>query len=149
MITLAAAEQLYDALYQWNRVGSITVDSTNLDFFKDLSSSIETGTYKSSSSTYKDLTSAVKTYADGYVSIVEKHTPSNGGLAEQFGRDNGTALSAGDLTWSYAAFLSCNARRNGKIPASWGESNAKSIPSACSSASVEGYVAQSQAFPMY
>jgi glucoamylase len=138
LATLAAAEQLYDALYQWNKVGSLTVDEMNHAFFKDLSSSAKIGTYKSSSSTYNDLTSAVKTYADGYVAVVEKYTPANGALAEQISRSNGTGVSAGDLTWSYAAFLSCIARRNGTVPAPWGEPNAKSVPSVCSPASVVG-----------
>lgn len=119
-------------------MGSITVDLTNLAFFKDLSSTIKTGTYKSSSSTYTELTAAVKAYADSYVAMVEKYTPSNGALAEQYSRENGTAVSAGDLTWSYAAFLSCAARRNGTMPASWGEPNARIVPAVCSSTSVVG-----------
>jgi hypothetical protein len=41
--TLAAAEQLYDALYTWNKQGYITVTSTSLAFFKDLSSSVTAG----------------------------------------------------------------------------------------------------------
>lgn len=41
--TLAAAEQLYDALYTWNKQGYITVTSTSLAFFKDFSSSITAG----------------------------------------------------------------------------------------------------------
>jgi hypothetical protein len=41
--TLAAAEQLYDALYTWNKQGYITVTSTSLAFFKDFSSSVTAG----------------------------------------------------------------------------------------------------------
>lgn len=67
--TLAAAEQLYDALYTWNKQGSITVTATSLAFFEDLSSSVTAGTYASTSSTYTTLYNAVKTYADGYVNI--------------------------------------------------------------------------------
>lgn len=70
LCTLAAAEQLYDALYTWNRIGSLTITSVSLSFFKDIYSSAATGTYASSSSTYASIVSAVKTYADGYVSIV-------------------------------------------------------------------------------
>lgn len=69
LCTMAAAEQLYDALHQWSQIGSLSIDQTNLAFFKDIYSSAAVGTYKSSSSTYKDIVSAVKTYADGYMSM--------------------------------------------------------------------------------
>lgn len=136
--TLAAAEQLYDALYQWNNIGSITVTSTSLAFWQDLDSGAATGTYSSSSATYSTLTAAVKTYADGYVSVVEEYTPSGGGLAEQFSKTDGTPLSATDLTWSYAAFLTAISRRNAAVPASWGEPSASSVPGACSATSYSG-----------
>ena len=42
--TLAAAEQLYDALYTWNKQGYITVTATSLAFFRDFSSSVTAGT---------------------------------------------------------------------------------------------------------
>jgi glucoamylase len=136
--TLAAAEQLYDALYTWNKQGSITVTSTSLAFFKDLDSSITAGTYASSTSTYTTLYNAVKTYADGYVNIIATYVQSNGSLSEQFSRSNGAPLSAYDLTWSYAAFLTCAARRAGIVPYSWGEPSASSVPSVCSYTSAIG-----------
>ncbi|KAH8702377.1 putative glycosyl hydrolase, family 15 [Talaromyces proteolyticus] len=136
--TLAAAEQLYDALYQWDNIGSLAITSTSLPFFTDLVSTAAVGNYSSSSATYESITSAVKTYADGFVSVVQKYTPSNGSLAEQFSRDDGTPLSARDLTWSYASFLTAVARRNGTVPESWGESKANAVPSACSSGGVTG-----------
>ena len=61
---------------------------------------ITIGTYASSSSTYSILTAALKTYADGYMSLIEEYTPSGGALAEQYSRANGAPLSAIDLTWS-------------------------------------------------
>lgn len=136
--TLAAAEQLYDALYTWNKQGSITVTSTSLPFFQDLDSSITAGTYASSSSTYTTLYNAVKTYADGYVNIIATYAQSNGSLSEQFSRSNGAPLSAYDLTWSYAAFLTAAARRAGVVPYSWGEPTASSVPAVCSSTSAIG-----------
>ena len=87
--TLAAAEQLYDALYQWKKLGSLTITSTSLAFFKDLSSSAATGTYSSTSATYSTLTTAIKSYADGYMSVVEKFTPSGGSLSEQYSKSDG------------------------------------------------------------
>ncbi|PNP43569.1 hypothetical protein TGAMA5MH_04541 [Trichoderma gamsii] len=136
--TLAAAELLYDALYQWKRIGAITVTSTSLAFFKDLDSSITVGTYSSSSSTYTTLYNAVSNYADGFVNNVATYAPSNGSLAEQYNRNNGQPLSAYDLTWSYAALLTAAARRSGVVPYSWGETSASSVPSVCSYTSAVG-----------
>lgn len=138
LTTLAAAEQLYDAIYQWKKLGSITITSTSLAFFKDIYSSAAVGTYASSSSTFTALINAVKTYADGYVSIVEAHAMTNGSLAEQFDKSSGTSLSARDLTWSYAALLTANMRRNGVVPAPWGAASANSVPSSCSMGSATG-----------
>lgn len=136
--TLAAAEQLYDALYTWNRIGSITVTATSLAFFKDFSSSITAGTYASSTSTYTTLYNAIKTYADGYVNIVATYAQTNGSLSEQFNKAGGAPLSAYDLTWSYAAFLTAAARRAGVVPYSWGEPSASSVPGTCSATSAIG-----------
>ncbi|KAF9736399.1 hypothetical protein PMIN03_010948 [Paraphaeosphaeria minitans] len=131
LATLAAAEQLYAAVYQWNTIGSITVDSVSLPFFKDILPSITTGTYASSSATFKSIVSAVKVYGDGYVAVVQKYTPANGGLAEQFDRSSGSPLSAVDLTWSYAAFLTATDRRSGTVGPSWGEKSNNVPPTTC------------------
>lgn len=138
LITLAAAEQLYDALYTWNKQGSITVTATSLAFFKDFNSYITVGTYASSSTTYTTLYNAIKTYADGYVDVVAKYSPTNGSLSEQFNKVGGAPLSAYDLTWSYAALLTAAARRAGVVPYSWGEPSASSVPGTCSATSAIG-----------
>lgn len=135
---LAAAEQLYDAIYQWNKIGSITITSTSLAFFKDVYSSAAVGTYASGSSTFTAIISAVKTYADGYVSIVQAHSMTNGSLSEQYDKTSGLSLSARDLTWSYAALLTANMRRNGVMPHSWGASSANTVPASCSMGSAAG-----------
>ncbi|RHZ44433.1 glycoside hydrolase family 15 protein [Aspergillus thermomutatus] len=138
LTTLAAAELLYDALYQWDKQGAIEVTDVSLPFFKDLASNVTAGSYSKGSAGYASLTGAVKTYADGFISVVQQYTPSNGGLAEQFGRDSGEPVSAADLTWSYAAFLTAVARRNGEVPASWGSSTANTVPSQCSGTTATG-----------
>ncbi len=136
--TLAAAEQLYDALYVWNKQGSITVTSISLPFFKDFSSSVTAGTYASGSSTYTTLYNAIQTYADGYVSVIAKYTPSNGSLSEQFDKNSGTPLSANDLTWSYASFLTAAARRAGIVPSSWIAVGSNAVPGTCAASAVSG-----------
>jgi glucoamylase len=131
LATLAAAEQLYSALYQWNAQGSLTIDAVSLPFFKDVVSSAATGTYAKDSETYNSIVAAVRTYADGYLAIVQKYTPSNGGLAEQFEKTNGSPLSAVDLTWSYAAFLTATERRAGVVSPSWNEAANNVPPTTC------------------
>ncbi|KAI0373730.1 glucoamylase [Pilatotrama ljubarskyi] len=132
LTTSAVAEQLYDALIVWNKLGALNVTSTSLPFFQQFSSSVTAGTYSSSSSTFQTLTSAIKTFADGFLAVNAKYTPSNGGLAEQYSRSNGSPLSAVDLTWSYAAALTSFAARSGKTYASWGAAGL-TVPSTCSS----------------
>ncbi|KAK0634696.1 glucan 1, 4-alpha-glucosidase [Bombardia bombarda] len=149
LATLAAGEQLYDSLIVWKQQGSVTVTSVSLAFFKDLVPSIAVGTYASGSSTYTSILSAVQTYADGYVNIVATRAQSNGGMPEQFDRNSGSPLSAADLTWSYAAFLSAAARRAGSVPYSWNAASGKTLPSSCSGLQVAGSYtsATNTAFP--
>ena len=116
----------------WDQLGGLNVTSTSLAFFQQFSSGVSAGTYASSSSTYQTLTAAIKTFADGFLAINAKYTPSNGGLAEQFSKSDGTPVSAVDLTWSYAAALTSFAARDGKTYASWGAAGL-TVPSQCSS----------------
>jgi glucoamylase len=138
LCTLAAAEQLYDALYQWNKQGAIDITPTSLAFFQDFDSSVMTGTYPSSSSAYSSLMTAIRTYADGFLSIVQEHTPTDGALSEQFSKVNGSQISAIDLTWSYAAFLTATDRRDGTMGLSWGASAGHTVPSTCGTTSQQG-----------
>jgi len=138
LATLCAAEQLYSALYQFNKQKSINITSTSLSFWQAIYPSAAVGTYASSSSTFTSLTSALKTYADGYVNVVKKYAPASGRLSEQFDKSSGTPLSAADLTWSYAAFLTMTAARNNIVPASWGAASANKIPSTCSASPATG-----------
>ncbi|KAK0487707.1 glucoamylase [Armillaria novae-zelandiae] len=137
LTTAAVAEQLYDAIIVWKQTGSIEVTSISLAFFQQFSSSVTIGVYASSTTTYSDLLSAVQTFADGFLAINAKYTPSGGGLAEQFSRSNGAPLSAVDLTWSYAATLTAFGARAGVVPASWGASGL-TVPSSCSTSSGGG-----------
>jgi glucoamylase len=89
------------------------------------------GTYAKQSTTYSSIMDAVRSYADGYMAIVQKYAPSNGGLSEQFNKADGSPLSAVDLTWSYAAFLTATERRNGVVSQSWGEPSNNVQPQVC------------------
>lgn len=120
LATSAVAEQLYDALIVWKAQGSLNVTAVSLPFFQQFSSGVTVGTYAKSTTTFTTLTTGVQNFADGFLAVVQKYTPSNGGLAEQFSRSNGAVTSAVDLTWSYAALLTANTARNGLSGPSWG-----------------------------
>lgn len=128
LTTTAAAEQLYYALATWERLGSLTIDGVSIAFFQDIYESASEGTFESGSTEYNDITGAVRNLAEGYMSVVQKYTPEDGSLAEQFSNTDGTPLSAVHLTWSYAALLTSKAARDGHLPPSWGASG---IASAC------------------
>ncbi|KAJ7069509.1 glucoamylase [Mycena amicta] len=130
LATAAVAEQLYDALIVWKAQGTLNVTSTSLAFFQQFLPSVTAGTYASTTTTYTTLTAAVQTFADGFIGVISKFTPSGGGLAEQYSRSNGVPVSAADLTWSYAAMLSAFAARAGTKPASWGAAGLV-VPSVC------------------
>ncbi|KAB8303036.1 hypothetical protein EYC80_004490 [Monilinia laxa] len=140
MCTYAAAEQLYDSLWAYNTTKNITITDISQPFFTDLVPGVKKGTYASDSTQFTDIFNAIKDYADGFVAIAEKYTPEDGGLAEQFSRENGTALSAVDLTWSYASFLTMQRAREGKLSPSWGAASAiaKGVPDKCSGGGVKG-----------
>lgn len=136
--TLAAAEQVYDAIYVWKAQGSITVTSTSLAFFQDLVSGVTAGTYDSSSSTFESIIDAASTFADGFIEIVSTYAGDGGALAEQFSKTDGTPESAAHLTWSYSAFLSAAARRDGVVPESWSSQSSVSLPGTCLQTSAVG-----------
>jgi glucoamylase len=129
---------LYDAVAQWKSQRYISVDSTSLAFFRDLYPSVKAQRYNSNSQEFTRITNAVTAYADSFVSIAEKYTPADGSLAEQFDRNTGVPLSAVDLTWSYAAFVTMSQRRAGQYPYSWTSNSANTPPATCAASSTPG-----------
>jgi glucoamylase len=56
---------------------------------------------------------AAAAHGDAILDAVRAHVPGSGALSEQFHPATGAQLSARNLTWSYAAFLTCwNARKS-------------------------------------
>ncbi|KAF3007310.1 hypothetical protein E8E14_004704 [Neopestalotiopsis sp. 37M] len=142
LITSGAAEYLYDAIAQWTKQGTISIDDISLAFFSDIfpDAAIKTYSANSTCSGFSQLVEAVKAYADSFVSVIEQYTPTNGSLSEQFNKTApGNPLSAYDLTWSYAAFVTMAERRTGQYPPSWDPSTlATALPSVCSGSSTQG-----------
>lgn len=130
LATFAVAEQLYDALIVWSQQGSLEVTNVSLAFFRQFSPAVQIGTYASSSPTYLTLTTAIKTFADGFISINAKNTPLDGSLSEQYSKSDGSPTSAVHLSWSYASALTVFAARGGYMPPSWG-ANGLTVPTTC------------------
>jgi len=121
--TLAAAEQLYLARRQWQDLQQLRIDETSLPFFRDLLPTISIGTYhnRSDAAIFHSVLSAVQNYADSYMALVQIYMPTDGGLPEQFDRNNGTAVSASNFTWSHAAFYTAANARVGVRVSVWDE----------------------------
>ena len=140
LITLCAAEFLYDAVAQWDKQRFITVDSTSLAFFQDLYPEAKAQTYKRCHKTdpYRQILNAATAYADSFVAVAQRYTPANGSLSEQFNKNPpGEPLSAYDLTWSYAAFVTMAERRAGQYPPGWTASVVEP-PTKCEASSTRG-----------
>jgi glucoamylase len=69
LCTLAVAEFLYDAVAQFKRAGSLTIDEIDLAFFKDIYPDATTGTFKGGK--FRDVLNSMTEYADGFVSVVQ------------------------------------------------------------------------------
>ncbi|PVH94434.1 carbohydrate-binding module family 20 protein [Periconia macrospinosa] len=142
LTTLAVAEQLYNAKAQWTGK-AIDISETTLPFWQWIYPSAQIGTYPDGSYDAATLLAAVVAAADSYVNKTLQYIPESGALAEQFSRENGTAISARDLTWSYAAFVTMrNARAaalgTGNAVPSWGAPSNPSSPGTCQPGSITG-----------
>ncbi|KAF8599197.1 glucoamylase [Ceratobasidium sp. AG-I] len=128
--TFAVAEQLYDAIYQWRRVGKITITSLSLPFFQQLRPSAKVGTFKQGGEDFKRLIEDVLSYADDFSLINQEYIPADGSMSEQFDRETGEPRSGLRLSASYASAVTAFDRRRGYVPAAWGGADMK-VPGVC------------------
>lgn len=154
LITLGAAEFLYDAVAAWTKQSQITVDSTSLAFFQEIYPEAQAQTYTSNTtsafpqtydtSAFSQILAATSAYADSFVAVAQQYTPANGSLSEQFNRTlPGNPISAYDLTWSYASFVTMAQRRAGEFPRSW--TTTGTLPATCSASAQAGVYAPATA----
>ncbi|KAI0425531.1 carbohydrate-binding module family 20 protein [Xylaria sp. FL1042] len=149
LITSAAAEYLYDAVAQWKHQGSLTIDETSLAFFQDIYPAAKAKTYTSWAQfiEFTRILNAVTDYADSFIAVLQKYTPADGSLSEQFNKTSPfNPTSADDLTWSYAAFVTMAERRAGQYPPSWVPAKGSTaLPKQCTSGSTKGRYAPATA----
>ncbi|KAI1327938.1 1, 4-alpha-D-glucan glucohydrolase [Xylariaceae sp. FL0255] len=146
LTTAAAAEYLYDAVGQWRTQKSLTIDETSLAFFKDLYPEAQKKTYTfrgtTSDSEFNDILEAILSYADSFASVIQKHTPANGSLSEQFNKTYPfEQASAHDLTWSYASFIIMAQRRSHQYGETWVPKPQLQLPTKCANSSATGHYA--------
>ncbi len=105
--TAAFSELLYKLANSIESNPDFVITSINVDFFENiLKAKIMVGTNLQTDAILKRQTvSALRTRGDQFLEKFHVYTPVGGGLAEQFERADGRPMSARDLTWSYAAFL--------------------------------------------
>ncbi len=63
---------------------------------------------------------AVLKRGDMFMAMVRTHTPTSGELSEQFDQTNGAQISAKNLSWSHAAFITAFASRKAAVNAASG-----------------------------
>ncbi|KAK0212473.1 glycoside hydrolase family 15 protein [Desarmillaria ectypa] len=122
LTTFAVAEQLYDALNVWQLQSSLTITPLSLPFFRRFSDSPEVGTYLASSPLYRSMTSYIRNYAEGFISVAAKATASDGVLTEEYSRMSGYSGGFGQspYSWSDVAALTAFRALSGSSADPWG-----------------------------
>ncbi|KAK0486190.1 glycoside hydrolase family 15 protein [Armillaria novae-zelandiae] len=95
---------------------------SSLSISPRFSDNAEVGTYSASSSSYISMTSDIHDYAEGFISVAAKATPSDGVLTEEYSRLSGYGGGFGQkpYSWSDVAVLTAFRARNGSSAEPWG-----------------------------
>lgn len=107
--TAAVAEVYYKAVTKYLSDGVITVSPVNVHFMRFYLPSAKPGNvYRAGTEEFSTLVSRILEDADSFLLRIQRHTPQDGSLNEQFDRNNGKPRGAVHLTWSYASLLTAN-----------------------------------------
>ena len=119
LTSLAIAEHHYVLATQMkHNPKDLLIDAVNRDFYNALlglngNKSIQAGArIDSRSQFYQVVRQALKAKADAIFARVRHHAGRDGSLDEQLDRQTGYMLSARDLTWSYASYITAYWMRN-------------------------------------
>jgi len=122
-----SAEQLYDALITWDKIGYIDVTPVSLKFWKQLDSRISVKRYEKGSRDYKVLTGHVRKWANKIVLQLEKATPSDYVLVQCIDKVTGGPYGPRGMIRSLAAALGIIDAHKGLVPPNWGHPIQKSL----------------------
>ncbi len=115
LATAGLGEYHYRLHTALKRQGVLRITAENLSFWQRLLADGNHGgqeelvvgqKLRASTPVFTATLAALFERGDQYLARIRLHADADGGLAEQWHRDNGYSTSARDLTWSYAAFLS-------------------------------------------
>ncbi|KAI0060526.1 Six-hairpin glycosidase [Artomyces pyxidatus] len=113
------AEQLYDALTTWDRLGQLDVTELSSAFFRQFDKTVTTGTYRKSGRTYKRLTTAIREWADAAIALLSKSTPDDYVLPMGLHKETGKPHGPRGMIRSLSAALAAYDARSGLTPPSW------------------------------
>jgi len=115
-----SAEQLYDALITWDKIGYIDVTPVSLKFWKQFDSRVSVKQYKKGSKGYKELTDYARSWANKIVLQLVKATPQDHVLVECIDKETGGPYGPRGMIRSLAAALGVMDAYNGMAPPNWG-----------------------------
>ncbi|KAJ3002214.1 glycoside hydrolase 15 protein, partial [Thoreauomyces humboldtii] len=109
LATNAMAETLYKAVAQYDRAGSIVINSINAPFWTFIGLTNPTAqTITKGSQQFDQAQALLLDNADRFLRRTSKYVDPQGYMSEQFNGDTGAQMSTQDLAWSYASVVSAN-----------------------------------------
>ncbi|KAJ3085682.1 glycoside hydrolase 15 protein [Quaeritorhiza haematococci] len=110
LATLAVAQMYYQAIDEYNKVGTISITPVSLPFFQGLNipNAAAGATFTKGSAEFDGVINSLAENADMLIRRVKYHVGPTRRMAEQYSREHGFQLSAENLTWSYASVLTLN-----------------------------------------
>jgi glucoamylase len=124
-----SAEQLYDALITWDKIGYIDVTPVSLKFWKQFDSRVTVKRHKKGSQGYKTLTEYVRGWANKIVLQLAKATPKDYVLVQCINKETGEPYGPRGMIRSLAAALGVMDAHKGLVPPNWGHPIPKSLES--------------------
>jgi glucoamylase len=113
------AEQIFDALITWNKIGQLEVTRVSLKFFRQFDKGIKIGVYAKSSKTYRQMTAALKAWAENTLLSLAQRTPQDLVLPLVMNKTTGEPMPPRGALRSQVAVLGAHNAYNGVIPPSW------------------------------
>lgn len=111
LTTAAYAEWNYRLAAQVSSAKSFVLTRTQAEYFASVSAAAFSSSLKANTNLSNDsrlraaVVAGLRAKGDAFMKRVQFHAGLTGHLAEQIDRNNGSMISARDLSWSYAAYL--------------------------------------------
>jgi glucoamylase len=113
------AEQIFDALITWDKIGQLEVTDVSLEFFRQFDKGIKIGVYTKRSKKYKKLTAALKDWAENTLLSLAERTPPDLVLPLVMNKTTGEPVPPRGALRSQVAVLGAHNAYKGITPPSW------------------------------